>query len=63
MNGRALSLQVRYLRDGEHAGNMFVARENAELELTTPSYIIRMDDQQAFELWTELQRLFGWSAS
>lgn len=59
---RALSLDVRYLRDGEHEGNLFVARVNADLELTTPSYIIRMNSEEALQLWMELQRLFGWHA-
>jgi hypothetical protein len=63
MSGRALSLNVRYARDGEHEGNLFVGRTNADLELTTPSYIIRLHQEQAFELWTELQRLFGWEQS
>jgi hypothetical protein len=63
MNGRALSLDVRYARDGEHEGSLFVSRRNADLELTTPAYIIRLHQEQAFELWTELHRLFGWEQS
>ena len=60
MNNRALCLDVKYLRDGEHEGHLFVGRRDAVLELTTPSYIIRMEHDQAMELWMELQRLFGW---
>ncbi len=62
MSGRALMLQVRYVRDGSFEGNLFVGRAGAELELTTPSYLVRMDSEQALELWMELARLFGFNA-
>lgn len=61
MSSRALALEVRYLRDGEHEGNMFVSRTAGDLELTTPSYIIRLHADQALELYTEIARMFGWS--
>jgi hypothetical protein len=61
MNRYVKSIEVQYLRDGTAEGSMFGGKAGPDLELTTPACIIRADAQQAFELWTELQRLFGWA--
>jgi hypothetical protein len=59
MPHRALALDVSYLRDGSHPGHLFVGRTGIALELTAPWGIIVVPDEQIFELWTEISRLFG----
>lgn len=59
---KATAYTVDYGRDGWRTGELFVSRSSTTpdgLDLTTPAYIIRFSREDAFELWDELARLFG----
>lgn len=66
MSYRALGLPATYRREGSYEGMLFVSRSRSSspdgVELTTPWHIISLDPEHTFELWCELQRLFGYQS-